>query len=103
MGQIKKTYTKDEKLQAVKLYLEGELSYKAVADRLRIPDTRTVRLWVKRYREEGVSGLEEKRGKSPKPTGTGRPRKRQMSLEEEVIRLRAENEFLKKWLEIEGK
>lgn len=103
MEQKRKTYSKEEKLAAVKLYLQGELGYGAVALHLGIPDDRQVRLWVRRYREEGEAGLEEKRGKAPKPFGTGRPRKRPLSLEEEVIRLRAENEFLKKWLELEGK
>jgi transposase len=56
--------------------------------------------WVKHYQNEDFSGLEEKRGKSIGPY-TGRPRKRLSSLEEENMRLRAENEYLKKWLGLE--
>jgi transposase len=48
---------------------------------------------------EGLSGLNEKRGKATGPQ-KGRPRKNPLSLEEEVMKLRAENEFLKKWLDL---
>lgn len=100
MGNIRKTYPKELKLRAVKLYLEGEQGYKSIAKELGISDKSIVRRWVRYYQNEGLQGLEEKRGKG-KGTRKGRPRKRPLSLKEEVVRLRAENEFLKKWLGIE--
>lgn len=42
-----------------------------------------------------MEGLEEKRGKS-KSVNKGRPRKNPLSPEEELVRFRAENEYLKK-------
>lgn len=102
MGNIRRTYSKELKMQAVQLYLEGELSYQAVAKELGIADDRSVRRWIRHYENEGTKGLEEKRGKSTHPR-KGRPRKHPASLEEEVRRLRAENEFLKKWLGLEGR
>ena len=104
MGNIRKTYTKDEKLQAVTLYIQEGLSYRAVADKLNIPSSKTVRLWVKSFVAEGEAGLEEQRGKALGVlSGKGRPRTRQETLEEENLRLRAENEFLKKWLGLDKK
>ncbi|TPH12612.1 helix-turn-helix domain-containing protein, partial [Brevibacillus laterosporus] len=40
------------------------------------------------------------RGRTKNPL-RGRPRTRPESMEEEIVRLRAENEFLKKWLGLE--
>jgi transposase len=51
-------------------------------------------LRVKHYEKEGLKGLEEKRGRS---RGNGRQRKNP-SLNEELVRLKAENEYLKKLL-----
>jgi transposase len=53
-----------------------------------------VKRWINRNEKEGLKGLEEKRGKS---RGKGRQRKNP-SLNEELVRLRAENEYLKKLL-----
>ena len=104
MAEIRRTYSKDEKLQAVTLYLQEGLSYKAVAERLNIPSAKTVRLWVRHFETDGEVGLEEKRGKALGiVTGKGRPRTRPETLEQENLRLRAENEFLKKWLGLDKK
>ena len=54
-----------------------------------------VLLWVKRYKELGESGLEERRGKY-KGINKGRPRKQDLTLEQENEKLRAEVEYLKK-------
>ncbi|MBG9788854.1 helix-turn-helix domain-containing protein, partial [Brevibacillus laterosporus] len=59
-----------------------------------------LRRWVDHYRKEGIQGLDEKRGRTKNPL-RGRPRIRPESTEEEIVRLRAENEFLKKWLGLE--
>ncbi|PWJ98174.1 helix-turn-helix domain-containing protein [Tumebacillus permanentifrigoris] len=99
MGNIRKTYTFDEKLQAITLYYQNELSCQEIADKLNIPSSTTVKRWVKHFEAEGEAGLEEKRGKALGiVTGKGRPRTRPETPEQEMKRLRAENEFLKKWL-----
>lgn len=60
----------------------------------------SVQLWVKRFREEGVQGLEEKRGRGSGPT-EGRPKTKQQNLDAELHRLRAENAYLKKLWELQ--
>ena len=94
MGRIQHTHSADSKYKAVRMYLENGLGYKRVAKELSIPEA-SIRRWVKYYENEGRAGLEEKRGKS-KGVNKGRPRKNPLSSEEELIRLRAENEYLKK-------
>ncbi|MGG0797370.1 transposase, partial [Brevibacillus laterosporus] len=53
--------------------------------------------WIKHYENEGLEGLEEKRGKTS-GFRKGCSRKNPLTLEERVVRLEAENEYLKKWL-----
>lgn len=98
MGQIRKTYDIDFKRRAVAMFLEEGLGYKTVAKELGIND-RMVRRWVAHYEQEGMKGLEEKRGTA---TGSrkGRPKKT-MTQEEELVRLRAENALLKKLWELQ--
>ena len=57
------TYSKEFKVMAAKLYLEGEKSYKTLINELGIKDTKTLRGWVGKYKR-GES-LEERRGKKP--------------------------------------
>lgn len=57
---------------------------------------------MKRYNEFGEDGLRERRGIA-RSLQKGRPRKRELSLEEENQRLKAEVEFLKKLLTPERK
>ncbi|HAS00305.1 MAG TPA: transposase, partial [Brevibacillus sp.] len=93
MGKIRKTYSKDFKLKAVQLYLNGEQGYKTLTRDLGISDPSILRGWVNHYRKEGIQGLDENRGRTKNPL-RGRPRTRPESMEEEIVRLRAENEFL---------
>ncbi len=69
---------------------------KRICNELGIPSTKTLRLWVKNYHEHCLKGLEERRGTSKSPL-KGRPRKNECSLEEENRRLKAENEYLKRY------
>jgi transposase len=100
MGKILTTYSKEIKEKAVRLYLEEGMGSTTIAKELGIPSHKIVMRWVRHFQNEGLEGLEEKRGKS-RGFRKGRPRKHPMSLEEENIRLRAENDFLKKWLGLE--
>jgi transposase len=98
MGKIRKTYDAKFKKKAVDLYLEEGMGYKTVAKELGI-DESMVRRWVKRYEQEGIQGLEEKRGKAKGPN-KGRPRTRLEDPETKIKRLEAEVEMLKKLLKM---
>jgi|GEM_PF-4345096 len=54
--------------------------------------------WLKKYNEFGIAGLEDKRGKTLAPM-RGSPKKYYDSPEEEILKLKAENEYLKGLLE----
>ncbi|ASS90594.1 MAG: helix-turn-helix domain-containing protein [Bacillaceae bacterium] len=96
MGKIRKTYDAKFKKKAVDLYLKEGMGYKAVTKELGISHS-MVRRWVKRYEQEGIQGLEEKRGKAKGPN-KGRPRTRPEDPETKIKRLEAEVEMLKKLL-----
>jgi transposase len=98
MGKIRKTYDVTFKKKAVDLYLKEGMGSKTVAKELGISDS-MVRRWVKRYEQEGIKGLEEKRGKAKGP-GKGRPRTRPEDPETKIKRLEAEIEMLKKLLKM---
>ena len=61
-----------------------------IAEELGIQDVGRLKIWMRKYREQGDFGLMEHRGR----------RKEYKDLEREVKRLRLENDVLKKWLEI---
>ena len=63
-----------------------------------ISSNKRVLLWVKRFNEFGEDGLRERRG-TTRGLQKGRPRNRELSLEEENQRLK--NEILKKLLILE--
>jgi transposase-like protein len=83
-----KHYPVEQKLEAVQLYLEGGKTYTEIGQMLSVADPQRIEVWVRQYRQEGAAGLNK-----PK----GRPRKRAESLEEELKRLRMENDLLKKY------
>jgi transposase len=99
MAEIKKTYTVEEKRIAVELFNCDGLPFSEIARELNIPRT-NIRHWVNLYEREGLEGLEEKRGKA-KGLHKGRKRKDPLSMEEELVKLRAENEYLKKLWELQ--
>ena len=94
------SYSFDIKLKAVKMYLDEGIGSTTIAKELNLSSNKRVLLWVKRYNEFGEDGLRERRG-TTRGLQKGRPRKRQLSLEEENQRLKAEVKFLKKLLILE--
>ncbi|WP_243385064.1 transposase [Bacillus kexueae] len=98
MGKIRKTYDVKFKKKAVDLYLKEGIGYVTVAKELGIHHS-MVQRWVKHYEQEGMKGLEEKRGKAKGP-GKGRPRTRPEDPETKIKRLEAEVEMLKKLLKM---
>ncbi|MGG1664396.1 transposase [Brevibacillus sp. NRS-1366] len=63
-GQRFTTYTPEFKLKAVNMYLEEGLGYNRVTKELNLISSSYVRRWVKNYRDHGIQGLEERRGKA---------------------------------------
>jgi transposase-like protein len=89
----KTTYAVSFKETAVRLYLEGMGSYRQLCKELGIKDKRQLRNWVAQVRR-GES-LEDRRGKSESPR-KGRPRTKFDSLEEKLVYVEAERDYLKK-------
>jgi transposase-like protein len=83
-----KHYSREIKLEAVRMYLEEGLTRREIALKLGLRKPKRVSVWARQYRAEGEAAFSK-----PK----GRPRKRPESLEEEVKRLRMENDLLKKF------
>ncbi|WP_233403500.1 helix-turn-helix domain-containing protein [Bacillus halotolerans] len=74
------------------------MGYQTIAREMDI-DKNQVRRWVNHFQEDGIKGLEEKRGKA-KGTGIGRPIIRPEDPESKMKRLEAENKMLKKFLDM---
>jgi transposase len=98
METNRRTYDVTFKKKAVDMYKKEGMGYKTVAKKLGI-DHSMVRRWVKHYENEGMKGLEEKRGKAKGPK-KGRPRIRPEDPEVKIKRLEAEVEMLKKLLKM---
>jgi len=82
-----KHYKVETKQEAVRLVLEEQMTYAAVATRLGIRKAERIEVWVRVYRKEGEASFH-------KPIG--RPLKSQAA-ERELERLRMENALLKKF------
>ena len=89
------SYSFDIKIKAVKMYLEEGIGSTTIAKELNLSSNKRVLLWVKRFNEFGEGVLRECR-ETTRRLQKGRPRKRELSLEEENQRLKAQVEFLKK-------
>lgn len=81
-------YSKEIKLQAVRMFLEQSKTQAEIAQELKLPRKQLVEAWVRRYRREGEAGF-------MKPIG--RPRKTPLSQEEYISKLEMENGLLKKY------
>ncbi|KWY75191.1 transposase [Enterococcus faecium] len=94
-----KRYTKKFKLDVIEYMETNGLSIQETAKKFNIGSNRTLSKWIEQYEEGGASSLEsQKRGrKISMNSKLNIPKKlKDESLEEEVIRLRAENAYLKK-------
>ena len=107
MGTNRK-YTPEFKIQCIKDVLEGKKSQIEVCQENRMTETNLIR-WIRNYQEHGEEYFyEEHRGKG---SGTGNPyaalhKKKNLSelerLELENLKLRIENERLKKGYMVKG-
>lgn len=92
-GQQFQHYSKEFKMEAVKMYEEGNKSYQSLSEELGIRSSTQLKSWVRKYRE-GQS-FEDQRGTSVNPF-RGRPKSIFKSVEEERDYLKAQVEYLKK-------
>ena len=53
------TYSPDFKVQVVEEYLSSKTSYRALTKKYNIPDTKSIREWIKKYNEFGEWGHDE--------------------------------------------
>ena len=99
-----KAWTPEEKLALVSKVIAGE-SNKSVALNAGISDGMLYQ-WVRKYKIYGYNGLIDKKkgrkskGPDMKKVGTRKPPKPNESEYEELIRLRAENEYMKAEIEV---
>ena len=105
MGRTKggknRKYTYEFKLKAVETYLNEHRSFRSVAAKLNIAETR-VRAWVKLY-NEGLLETGRKRPGNPfSALHSSKKLTREERLELENLKLRIENERLKKGYLVKG-
>lgn len=97
--KVKTTYSPEYKLFVVKRHIEDGISYRRLAEELDI-HVQIIMRWCKKYREFGQDALKEQRG-THKGSTKGRPRTKELSKDDELLKLKAENEYLKKLLNLE--
>ena len=88
---MRKEHTVEERLQAMLSCLDGGQPLGDVAQAYQV-EKATLRSWVKKYREFGSAGLEDRRGHR---LADQTPRSRDEALRIENARLKKENELLK--------
>ncbi len=91
--------TPEEKEKIVSEYLQSNVGYRAIARKYNIYEE-TFRKWINQYNQKGIEGFKRK----PNPS-KGKKRKinnRIEQLEQEILKLRIENERLKKGYLVKG-
>ena len=106
MGCLKgikhRKYTEDEKLKIVKMNVEQYLSSYEISKITRVSE-KNIRRWVKQYSEEGIEGLKTKRRGNPfAALHTSKTLTKEERLELENLKLKIENERLKKGYLVKG-
>lgn len=97
-GRVRKTYSPDFKLKAIKMVIDDCKTQKIVCEELDI-NIKVFERWLKKYREIGEDALKENRGTAKSPN-KGSHKKVASTLDERIEYLEAENAFLKKTQEI---
>ena len=106
----KNTMRSPEEKEAIILeYLnDNHPSYRKTADKYDISSSR-FRVWIKKYREQGIEGLKSQTGKHSKKHSNGlkglhvkKNKTREEELELENLRLKVENARLKKGYLVKG-
>ena len=103
MGNVRKT-TFEERLEIVKLYLDGGQSYSSIALKYKC-SYQQVRNWVQKYKKMGAAGLEDRRGRRAGSQTARTPEEKDRDDEKAAMRkrihdLELENAYLKKVREL---
>lgn len=88
-GQKYETYSEELKKKAIEMRLAG-MTKSVVAKELGIADIGRLKVWMRKYKQQGEFGLVDRRGR----------RSNYVDQDRYVRRLEMENAVLKKWLEI---
>lgn len=100
------SYSFEFKRNVVKSYLEGNLSYRDIADKFKIRSPSIPKGWVNIYKKRGLEGLLPPKGDETNmlnPTNEENNNRASTSSEEELERLKKENQTLKIQLEFAKK
>ncbi|WP_088345202.1 helix-turn-helix domain-containing protein, partial [Bacillus cereus] len=63
MGKIRRTFSIDFKMKAIELYSHRGIGSKLIGKELGVTYS-VIDRWIKKYENEGILGLQEKRGRS---------------------------------------
>ena len=89
-GQKFTKYSKELKMEAIRLHVEEKWTYRRINEYLGIQDPDRMKRWMRKYREKGEFGLLDQRGR----------RTKYIDQDRYVQQLKRENTMLKKCLEI---
>jgi transposase len=85
-------YSREIKLEAVRLYIEAGQRQADIAKQLGVQDATRIKIWLRKYRKEGEKAFERK----PRTGLLGRPPKKENQAAY-IARLEMENALLKKF------
>ncbi|WYW08004.1 IS3 family transposase [Fusobacterium nucleatum] len=98
-----RVYSKDFKLQAINRILINHESINSVAIDIGLTSNGILHNWLSKFKENGYNVVEKKKGRKPKSMTKPKKNDKELSekekikkLEDEIIYLKAENEYLKK-------
>lgn len=101
----KTEYDLQFKLDAIQCYLTTEITYEALAEKLKMDNPGLISFWVRKFHEQGIDGFsEKKKGTSEEmpdkttlrtPEEKAADEKRIKELEQKVLYLEIENAYLK--------
>lgn len=98
-----RAYSKEFKLQAINRILINHESINSVAIDIGLISAGVLHNWLSKFKENGYNVVEKKKGRKPKSMTKTKNNDKELSekekikkLEDEIIYLKAENEYLKK-------
>ena len=87
-------YTLEFKLNVVKLYLTGEMSYQSLANELKVNNPSIITRWVKDFREKSIEGLKSKKRGRPSRMSKSQNKSKDTKIESSANISNSENESL---------
>ena len=97
--QQNRVYTREEKLEAIKIVLSGQKSALQVAAEVGTPDPDTIGDWIRKYKAKGEEGIQVSKGRKKYMLHADRQKfLADKELKARCKHLEDENEILKKFL-----